>query len=276
VSGLSRTRARFGVFLITLLLATGCASTRPPNLAVRTSGTRPVMAIVTWNMHAGRGDLSRLVDDLVSGRLTGAPVRDYIIFLQEAVEGREHDVAAFGRERQLSAIFVPVRLSDRGSSGNAIVTTRPLLSARVIDLPRERRVRKAVAVTIEIEDVRLFAVCAHLENRTSWLKGALFSDSARGRQARALLGELPGGPGIVGGDLNTWLGPDEPAWRMLLQRFTDTPREPTEPTFRDRLVLDHLFFDLPERWGVAREVVQERYGSDHNPVLGVIFQMGRP
>ena len=237
---------------------------------MRTSGRHVVLAVITWNMHAGRGDLSGLVDDLVSGQLTGAPVRDYVIFLQESIEGSQHDVTAFGKERRLTTFFVPVRLSDRGTSGNAIVTTRPPLSARAIDLPRERLVRRAVEATMEIEGVRFFAVCAHLENRMTWLQGALFSDSARGRQAEALLRELPQGPGIVGGDLNTWLGPDEPAWRILSGRFGDTPIDPAEPTFRDRLVLDHLFFDLPERWEAARHVVRNRYGSDHNPVLGVI------
>ncbi len=52
---------------------------------------------------------------------------------------------------------------------------------------------------------------------------------------------------MVGGDFNTMLGPDEPAWGALLARFPDTPDKP-EPTFRDRLVLDHLFFDVPDGW----------------------------
>ena len=91
-------------------------------------------------------------------------------------------------------------------------------------------------------------------------------------QAQALLQSLPDGPGIVGGDLNTWLGPEEPAWRLLLDRFDDTPSEALTPTFRDRLVLDHLFFGLPDRWEAAQQVVAERYGSDHHPVLGVVFE----
>ena len=230
------------------------------------------MAVVTWNMNAGRGDLPRLVDDLASGRLTGAPVQDYVILLQESIEGSAHDVVTFARARQLSTFYVPLWVSDRGVSGNAILSTRQLLNAHAIDLPRERRVRRAAAATLDVAGTRLFAVCTHLENRTTWLRGALFSDSARGRQAQALLQALPDGPGIVGGDLNTWLGPEEPAWRLLLERFDDTPRDPLTPTFRDRLMLDHLFFDLPDGWEAVREVVAERYGSDHHPVLGVILE----
>ena len=116
----------------------------------------------------------------------------------------------------------------------------------------------------------LFLVNVHLENRLVWWR-ALFSDNARGRQASALIAQIPeGASGIVGGDLNTWLGPREPAWRALLARFPDTPRDQLQPTFKDRLVLDHLFFDLPDGWTVTRRVVTEAYGSDHHPVVAVI------
>ena len=252
--------------------ATGCATTRPPDLATRSAGRHVVMAVVTWNMNAGRGDLPRLVDDLAAGRLTGMPVQDYVILLQESIEGSEHDVTAFGRARRLSSFYIPLWVSDRGVSGNAILSTRPLHETHAIELPRERRVRRAAIAMVDVADTRVFAVSVHLENRTAWLTGALLSDAARGRQAQALLQSLPDGPGIVGGDLNTWLGPEEPAWRLLLDRFDDTPSEALTPTFRDRLVLDHLFFGLPDRWEAASEVVPERYGSDHHPVLGVILE----
>jgi hypothetical protein len=67
------------------------------------------------------------------------------------------------------------------------------------------------------------------------------------------------------------LGPAEPAWGTFLDRFPDTPPRP-EPTFRDRLVLDHLFLDLPAGWVASRQVIEERYGSDHHPVLAVIYR----
>ena len=223
-------------------------------------------------MHEGRGDLPRLVDDLASGRLTGTPVRDYVVLLQEAIEGGEHDVETLARMKGLSTFFTPVRSDARRTSGNAVVSTRPLLNARAIVLPQERQPRSAVAATVKIDGRRLFVADVHLENRVSWRRGGLLSDAARGRQARALIEALPADkPGILGGDLNTWLGRDEPAWRLLAQRFDDTPREHARPTFRDRLILDHLFFDLPDGWRASTRVLPESYGSDHRPVLGVIF-----
>jgi endonuclease/exonuclease/phosphatase family metal-dependent hydrolase len=229
----------------------------------------PLLAVVTWNLHGGEGNLPRLLDDLAAGELTTAPVRDYLLLLQEAIEGGRHDVRAIAGERMLAAAFSPVRRTGRGVSGNAILSTRPLDRVRVVDLPRERQPRAALAATLDLAGHPLFIVDTHLENRLGWRRG-LFGDRARGRQADALLAAIPSpGHGILGGDMNTMLGADESALRAFFARFPDTPPDP-EPTFRNRLVLDHLFFDLPDGWTATRRVLPERYGSDHHPVLGLI------
>ena len=269
-----RFAASLGVTLAVVVTAAACVRPAVPVTMARPAA--PVLAVITWNVHAGRGDLPRLVDDLTHGRITGRPVRNYVMLLQETIAGSRHDVVVFARERQLWSYFAPVRESDRGTSGNAFVATERPLMARTIVLPRERRMRKAIAASFEVEGMPLFIVNAHLENRVSWLKGGLFSDTARARQTRALLAELPRGSGIVGGDLNTWLGADEPSWRLLRERFSDTPPDESAPTFRERLVLDHLFFDLPDGWSATREVLTMRYDSDHHPVLGLLYRAGGP
>ena len=208
--------------------------------------------------------MKRLIADLETGVLTGAPSRDYVLLLQEFPSRDEGRVAS--RTNALTLFASPVR----GATGNAIISTIPLEDPRTIDLPRERQPRAAVIATVRVGGQELFLVSTHLENRLGWLRG-LFGDRARGRQAEALLRGLPRGHGIVGGDFNTMLGPDEPAWRALLQRFPDTPDRP-DPTFRDRLVLDHLFFDLPDGWTVNRRVIADQYGSDHHPVIADIHR----
>lgn len=217
---------------------------------------------MAWNLDAGRGDVAALVASLPPG--------DFVLLLQEAIEA---DVAAFARARGLHLFYGGVRARRAGGGlGNAIVSTLPLRDGRVIPLPRERQPRAAAAATLTLRGEALFVVSVHLENRVSWWRGGLVSDRARGRQAAALLQALPAdAPGIVGGDLNTWLGPAEPAWRLLAQRFADTPPEPSPPTFRERLVLDHVFFDLPAGWRASRLVAPNRHGSNHHPVLGLVF-----
>jgi predicted aspartyl protease len=56
----------------------------------------------------------------------------------------------------------------------------------------------------------------------------------------------------------------------MAKRFRDTPTDPPQPTFHDRLVLDHLFFDLPDGWMAIRRVVSDSYGSDHHPVVAIV------
>ena len=245
-------------WLVIVGLLSSCAKTAPPQPVSTVPG---LLTILTWNMHGGRGDLRRLIADLETGRLTGAPPRDYILLLQEFVD-REGAVGS--TSRALTLFASPVR----GASSNAIIATTRLEDARTVDLPRERQPRAAVAATVRVGSETLFVVSTHLENRLGWLRG-LFGDRARGRQAEALLQALPQGHGIVGGDFNTMLGRNEPAWRAMLGRFPDGP-DRSEPTFRDRLVLDHLFFDLPDGWVVMRRVIGDQYGSDHHPVLAEI------
>jgi endonuclease/exonuclease/phosphatase family metal-dependent hydrolase len=236
-------------------------------------------------MHAGRGDLDRLRYDLASGVLTGGVPTDYVLLLQEDVEPSappdsasdepldsardKHSARDTATANGLSFFFAPVRGNERRQSGNAIISTRPLLNPRTVTLARERQPRSAVAATIRLDNTSLFLVNVHMENRLVWWR-ALFSDTARAEQASALLRGLPQGAGILGGDLNTWLGPNEPAWRAMLQRFPDSPHDPPQPTFHDRLVLDHLFFDLPHGWTATRRVLKDAYGSDHHPVVAAV------
>jgi endonuclease/exonuclease/phosphatase family metal-dependent hydrolase len=227
-----------------------------------------LLTLVTWNTDAGRGDLHRLVTDLENGSLGARASRAHVLFLQETAAPELETVAASGG---WSTSFVPVRGIDGAVRGNAIVSSLPLRNRRALPLPRERQPRAAAAAWIDLAGRELFVASVHLENRVSWWRGGLLSDTARHHQVKGLLRALPAGaPGILGGDFNTWLGPNEPAWRALARRFTDTPDWPRSPTFADRLVLDHLLMDLPEGWRANTWVLPDDYGSDHHPVIALV------
>jgi len=55
-------------------------------------------------MHAGKGDLVRFVDDLASGRLTGAAPREYVVLLQEDVERDNESSRARRDQRECDAL----------------------------------------------------------------------------------------------------------------------------------------------------------------------------
>ena len=249
-------------------LAITCSCAQTP--IVTSPSAPPLAGIVTWNTHAGRGDLGRLATDVQRdarcGDRTPAPC---VLLLQEVAASDLEAVTARG----WAVIFMAVRGDGNAARGNAIVASVPLRDPRVIPLPRERQTRAAAVASIELAGHALFVASVHLENRATWWRGGgLLGDTARGHQVESLLRALPqGARGMLGGDLNTWLGPSEAAWQRLAQRFADTPDWLPTPTFHDRLVLDHLLMDLPEGWHVMRQVMPDRYGSDHHPVLGMVF-----
>lgn len=270
---------RPAVVIMAALLA-GCGFTTSPRPTLGTASPTSAapaaadLVVITWNMHAGRGDLPRLLADLTTGRLTGSIPATFVLMLQEAVDRGGDPRSTLDRIRPSGAAmyFVPVREVAGSTYGNAIVASRALTDRGVILLPRERQPRSAATAHIEVEGERFLLASVHLENRVSWWRGGLLSDRARGRQAAALVSALPAREyGVVGGDLNTWLGPTEPALLTLLIRFPDTPRVTrADVSFHDRLILDHLLFDLPEGWSATRRVLREAYGSDHSPVLGTM------
>jgi endonuclease/exonuclease/phosphatase (EEP) superfamily protein YafD len=98
--------------------------------------------------------------------------------------------------------------------------------------------------------------------------------AARRRQAQALIDAISPAslPVIVGGDLNTSWGDDEPAVRELRRRFPDAERT-AGATWAGPLgtsaKLDHLFARIGgQRLKVRR--IRDRFGSDHCPLITVV------
>ena len=261
------------------------------------------LTIVSWNIAVGGGDVFRLTE-AVRGRIgRDAPI---VLLLQEAYRhgdvpktllsdaicagrlvgvpptGRRDDVAALAAGLGLSAYYVPSmrngapRESDE-DRGNAILSNLPLTELAAIELPFERQRRVAVSATVSGltsrgEAWRLRLVSAHLDNmvgvRRGWIAGAEY---ARARQARGLVGLLDGEiPTVLGGDFNTWFGHSDQAYLEAARAFPQTPTNDDLPTFRGLLRLDHLFFRLPAGWRAEFRRENDRFGSDHHPLIATI------
>lgn len=163
--------------------------------------------------------------------------------------------------------------------GNAILSTLPLAQATAAELPYERQRRVAVFASVEGRDTddrpwKVRFVSVHLDNRAALSRIHRSFGAAQSNQARGLIAALgDGGATVVGGDLNTWYRDDEAGAVEILQaRFaslTHRPRAKTAaiPLLPD-LTLDHLFFGLPEGWDARYKVVDDRYASDHSPLVG--------
>ncbi len=276
-----------------------CADVGPP-LIVRDAAAsgRPVtrVAIVTWNLHDGRGDIAALLGDLQAGRL-GVPPPDAVVFLLQEYVPPESPADAGSIAPATTPFgwhlaYVPARLTSRRDAGGsvttrgtAILSTLPLGGLEAIELPMERQRRLALAATIRgVTNTgghwSARVVSAHFENRPGRRRLWLRAGAARTRQAEALLDALDIGPHaagppreealILGADLNTWLGGVERAWRLLRDAFPLWVDEDARPTIGFRLRVDHLFARLPPGAGARHQRLDSRYGSDHHPVLAAI------
>lgn len=178
------------------------------------------------------------------------------------------------RSLGLNLVYVPSMRNGRGQQdrGNAVLSTLPIESVDAFELPLGRQRRVALAATLRgtPRGASLRFVSVHFDTAMSWLRGG--PARFRGRQATALVEWLGGAvvPTVVGGDLNTWWGQDEPAVRLLRRAYPEAvDRSPRAATWRGPAGaenrLDYLFAD---GWEAPIEVnrLGERFGSDHAPV----------
>jgi endonuclease/exonuclease/phosphatase family metal-dependent hydrolase len=155
--------------------------------------------------------------------------------------------------------------------GNAILSTMPLTDYEAIELPLERQRRVAVEAAVRVAapsgrtmSVRVASV--HLTNTVAhhlWV----FSEAGRWRQARALARTIENGPILLGGDFNTWFGSWDAAYREMA-RHADTPVRADDRSTFLFLRLDHFFQRLPPGWDFTFRRAENRYGSDHYPLVG--------
>lgn len=269
------------------------------------AGTAPALedlVVLTWNAHLAEGRLSELIARLRAGDLTGGrPVRHFVLLLQElfrrgadvprfaddvrsayAIKARDPeapDANAYAAALALPFIYVPSMRNGpelQEDRGNAIVSTEPLLDPVALELPFERQRRVAIGASVRvrtgtgIDTINVLDV--HLEPLSAPSSLWIFRNPRR-RQVGAVLELLrqprfTRGLGTVfGGDFNTIQGGvEEDAYlqaRAWSTSLIDEDRRSTHYMGR----LDYLFFRLAQH-AASTTRLDERFGSDHYPVLG--------
>lgn len=263
------------------------------------------LVVVSWNAHLAEGELFELIARLKSGALTGGrPVAHFVLLVQELYRNGDRVPAFDLRDRSafaikpsdpdnldiddhaamlgLSMLYVPSMRNGpelREDRGNAIISTEPLFDPLALELPlaRQRRVALGAAITVQTEQGPrpLQLVVAHLEPLSSPKTLWIFKNP-RGKQVRAIL-ELLATPRftdpaiagtVLGGDFNTVRsGSGETAYRLARAWSSGMLREdPRDTHMMGRL--DYLFFKLGDGWSASTRRLDERFGSDHYPVLG--------
>lgn len=278
-----------------------CAGVGPPSIvrAGDAADAELPLTIVSWNTHVGGGDVTRLVEDARSSRLTGEPTRTLILLLQEVYRegdpvpaappagsrlaspqmpsppGRSRrDIAATAHELGLSLFYVPSMRNGPTAEdrGNAILSSAPLDDLEAIELPLERQRRVAIAARIHVRartPLALRLVSTHFTNVVGHHLWVL-SEPGRVRQARALSAALTDDqPTVLGGDLNSWFGYNDGAFRELARILPLARPADRRATFGP-MRLDHVLARLPPGWRVTVRRADSRYGSDHFPLIATI------
>jgi len=275
-----------------------CAGVGPAAIRVvplESDPTKDDFVFVSWNVHVGNGNVAALVSDLRAGRLTsGQPVHNFVLLLQEAVRAGHtptlaagasgarridrprdgFDIQEISRTLGLSMIYVPsMRNGSKANDpaedrGNAILSTLSLSSPLAVELPGVRQRRVALFAKIGTEPDPLSVGVVHLDAladfRRLWLFG---TPSVRELQAKSLASVMPRGRLVVGADLNTWHGAEEPAPSYLRSLFADANviRDASTPFHRS---LDYIFFRPARGMKASYRVIPNAYGSDHYPLIG--------
>ena len=259
------------------------------------------LVVVTWNVHAGTGDVTELVRRLRSGELTdGRPATRFVLLLQEAMRAgalvpsvpqpgvrppkaaglgeKQSDIVELSQALGLSLYYVPSMRNGAPTQtdqdrGNAILSTEALRDFSAIELPFERQRRVAIQASVSGESRlgspwTLRLVSAHLESTVPASRLWVLANGARVRQARGLLQAVGSDqPLMLAGDFNTWLGFLDPAYRVIDQSIPGVAENDRRPTFVPFFRLDHMFARLSDDWTVTTRRLDDRLGSDHFPIV---------
>jgi endonuclease/exonuclease/phosphatase family metal-dependent hydrolase len=264
------------------------------------------LTIISWNVHVGGGDIDGIVGRLRSGALSnGRPVRHFVLLLQEAYRAGDvvprqlfsasgipgaiqpdtgartrEDITTIAARLRLNLYYAPSMRNGQPQRtdedrGNAILSTLPLSNLTAIELPFERQRRVVVAATVHGrtdsgEPWQLTVASVHFDNLVGLRAAWIFSAARRQRQALGLVNALPAPAAtVVGGDFNTWFGYRDPAYLEMATAFQDATTD-RRPTFAGLLRLDHMFVRLPAAWQPSSRRLDNRFGSDHYPLMGTV------
>ncbi len=236
----------------------------------------PPLTVVSYNIRHGEG-----MDDMVNLERTAGVLRRLdpdIVGLQEVDNGVRRSgsvdqAAELGRLLGLNHTFGAFMDYQGGQYGMAILTRRPVVSSRNVELPEGNEPRIALAVELDFVDgSRLMVVNVHFD----WVG----NDDFRYSQASALASWLDSltMPYMVLGDFNDRMG------SRTLRLFSDGMEGATKPegkhlTFSStnpRQEIDFIFLSRNAPWQIGSgTVIDEQVASDHRPVMTVLVPKGR-
>lgn len=231
----------------------------------REQGRRRPPSIAVYNVHSGLGADGRFDPGRVLEAIRGLAVD--VVALNEVDSrrelGRAGDMARLFQQELGGELVEGPALRERGGSyGNALLTSWPVLSTRLVDLScRKREPRSLIDCVLDAPFGRLRFMVTHLGLR-AWERRRQIGQLTDLIEQERLI------PTILAGDLNEW-SPLAPAQRRLREVLCRVRRRGTFPARLPLLPLDQVWC-RPQRLVRRTRVVRGRAlrrASDHLPLV---------
>ena len=230
--------------------------------------SRSMLRVATYNVHGcvgrdGRHDPARVASVITELDVDMAALQEFTYPLDVALETRT-PVVLTSLDNYHCALG-PTRQTPRFCFGNVLLTRHPIRHVHRLDLSIERREpRGALAATIDVGDLEIHILAAHLGLRVSERRFQV-------KQLLKYLDDVKDTPLVVLGDFNDWL-PGRSVVHVLDKRLGRPPRPASFPVNRPVLRLDRIWVSPLTALNRISTHTSDgaRMASDHLPVVAEI------
>ncbi|MBT8302359.1 MAG: endonuclease/exonuclease/phosphatase family protein [Maribacter sp.] len=175
-----------------------------------------------------------------------------------------------GIRTKMASLFARAMYYDGGEYGEAVLSNLTFIGSENVQLPHQPNSEPRAALVTKVKTKNgntIQFIGTHLDH--------LKANTDRLMQAKAIAKSLGQSniPTLLVGDLND--GAESETLRILYEHF-QKPKIPaanlnTWPADNPRVSLDHILFNMPDRWKVLDyKVVCENYASDHCIVVATL------
>lgn len=235
-------------------------------------GEKPVLRVMTYNIHHGEG-MDGIVDlQRIAGVIRGC--RPDVVALQEVDRnlprsGNADQAAELGRLAGMHHRFAKAIAFDGGEYGIAILSKLPIASIHTLMLPNEPEGEQRVMLAAKMVPEQGLPSFVFADTHLEWQYEVQLAERIRLAQARAIRDDLKDKtPFILAGDMNAL--PDSETMRIFAEHMADATAH-IGPTHAEDGKIDYILFNENSGWRlVSAEAIQESMASDHMPVLAVL------
>ncbi|MBM1107237.1 endonuclease/exonuclease/phosphatase family protein [Aurantibacter crassamenti] len=242
-------------------------------LEVKSQSSPDTLRVMSFNILHGATVRNDFNLDTIAGVIN--TYKPHLVAMQEVdfktARAKEYDLPTeIGYRTKMTSLFARAMYYDGGEYGEAVLSKYTFVGSENLALPHLENSEPRAALITRVKTDKgntIQFVATHLDHQKD--------DTDRKMQANAILVGLKNTkyPTLIVGDLND--GVDSNTLQILKSKFTKTNHKSafknTWPADDPRVDLDHILYNMPEKWQVLDyEVLCENYASDHCIVIATL------